>query len=246
MDAGLAASGASTSWRSPRARRTRRSPSRATRASPGRSGGGLGELHAVLSRPSDDPAFAPETATEADREGWAAGAMAQLDPALDLLRKAQGLSEADKATAEQLLGRARGAARRHLAPRAGRGGRLEDARPWRLPPRPGAGGAGRCGDRRFRGRAGAEPGGAPRQGQPAPRRRRAAALLRLRGLRRRIGRRRLGHRHRGAFRAPGGAPATVAGGGDGRVPAGLPRRRRGAPSTNGCRRRARKRCSTSS
>ena len=83
----------------------------------------LGELHAVLSRPSDDPAFAPETATEADREGWAAGALAQLDPALDLLRQAQGLSEADKATAEQLLGRARGAARRHLAPRAGRGGR---------------------------------------------------------------------------------------------------------------------------
>jgi maltose alpha-D-glucosyltransferase / alpha-amylase len=66
----------------------------------------LGELHAVLSRPSDDPAFAPETATEPDREGWAAGAMAQLDPALDLLRKAQGLSEADKATAEELLGRA--------------------------------------------------------------------------------------------------------------------------------------------
>jgi maltose alpha-D-glucosyltransferase/alpha-amylase len=67
----------------------------------------LGELHAVLSRPSDDPAFAPESATEADREGWAAGALAQLDPALDLLRRGpQGLSDADKATAEGLLARA--------------------------------------------------------------------------------------------------------------------------------------------
>ena len=53
-------------------------------------------------------------------------------------------------------------------------------------------------------------------------------------------------RHRGAVRAPGGAAAAVAGGGDGRVPAGLPRRRRGGAEHNGCRRRARKRCSTSS
>ena len=66
----------------------------------------LGELHAVLSRPSGDPAFAPETATEADRRGWASGAMAQLDPALDVLRRAQGLADADKEAAEGLLARA--------------------------------------------------------------------------------------------------------------------------------------------
>ncbi|HYZ33264.1 MAG TPA: maltose alpha-D-glucosyltransferase, partial [Crenalkalicoccus sp.] len=45
----------------------------------------LGELHAVLAEPSSDPAFAPETATEADRERWAEGALAQLQPALALL-----------------------------------------------------------------------------------------------------------------------------------------------------------------
>jgi maltose alpha-D-glucosyltransferase/alpha-amylase len=66
----------------------------------------LGELHAVLSRPSDDPAFSPEPATEADREGWAAGAMAQLDPALDVLRRAEDLPEPDKEVAEGLLARA--------------------------------------------------------------------------------------------------------------------------------------------
>ncbi len=66
----------------------------------------LGELHAVLSQSSGDPAFAPEPATEADRGGWAAGAMGQLDPALQLLRRAEGLSDADKEAAGGLLARA--------------------------------------------------------------------------------------------------------------------------------------------
>ena len=66
----------------------------------------LGELHAVLSRPSADPAFSPEPATEADREGWAAGALAQLDPALDVLRRAKDVPDAEKAIADELLGRA--------------------------------------------------------------------------------------------------------------------------------------------
>jgi maltose alpha-D-glucosyltransferase/alpha-amylase len=82
----------------------------------------LGELHAVLSRPSDDPAFAPEVASEADRGGWAAGAVAQLDPALDLLRRAEGLTEADKAAAAGLLARAdalRGAVQRLAEAAAG-------------------------------------------------------------------------------------------------------------------------------
>ncbi|MCO6418153.1 maltose alpha-D-glucosyltransferase [Siccirubricoccus sp. KC 17139] len=45
----------------------------------------LGELHAVLARPTDDPDFAPELATAEDRRRWAEGALAQLDPALELL-----------------------------------------------------------------------------------------------------------------------------------------------------------------
>ncbi|MFT8244364.1 maltose alpha-D-glucosyltransferase [Roseomonas sp. BN140053] len=66
----------------------------------------LGELHAVLASPSTDPAFAPEPAEEADREGWARGAIAQLDPALELLGKATDLSEEDKALAQRLTGNA--------------------------------------------------------------------------------------------------------------------------------------------
>jgi maltose alpha-D-glucosyltransferase/alpha-amylase len=45
----------------------------------------LGELHATLARPSEDAAFAPELASAADHEGWARGALEQLDPALELL-----------------------------------------------------------------------------------------------------------------------------------------------------------------
>ncbi|GGC53599.1 alpha-amylase [Siccirubricoccus deserti] len=44
----------------------------------------LGELHATLARPSEDAAFAPELASATDHEGWARGALEQLEPALDL------------------------------------------------------------------------------------------------------------------------------------------------------------------
>ncbi|MBP0491288.1 maltose alpha-D-glucosyltransferase [Roseomonas indoligenes] len=64
----------------------------------------LGELHAVLARPSDDPAFSPEVAGEASRTAWAEGAIAQLDPALDLLEKA-ALEGEDRALADSLLSR---------------------------------------------------------------------------------------------------------------------------------------------
>ncbi len=77
----------------------------------------LGELHATLALPSGDAAFAPEEAGTADRTAWATGALAQLDPALDLLRVAD-LAEADRATADALLARAdalRRAARRLAA-----------------------------------------------------------------------------------------------------------------------------------
>ncbi|MBL6458598.1 maltose alpha-D-glucosyltransferase [Belnapia sp. T6] len=52
----------------------------------------LGELHTALARPTDNPDFAPERATEADRAAWARGALEQLDPALDLLAR-PGLPE---------------------------------------------------------------------------------------------------------------------------------------------------------
>ncbi|MFC0385437.1 maltose alpha-D-glucosyltransferase [Muricoccus vinaceus] len=64
----------------------------------------LGELHAALAAPSGNPAFSPEVAGEASRTAWAEGAIAQLDPALDLLEKAE-LSGDDKAMADGLLAR---------------------------------------------------------------------------------------------------------------------------------------------
>ncbi len=58
----------------------------------------LGELHAALAAPARDQAFAPETATAADRKAWARGVLEQLDPALDLLARAE-LPEEDAARA---------------------------------------------------------------------------------------------------------------------------------------------------
>ncbi|MGO4809405.1 putative maltokinase [Cupriavidus sp. 2MCAB6] len=50
----------------------------------------LAELHAVLARPSDDPAFAPEGARETQAQQWAEEAMAELDRAVVLLEKRAG------------------------------------------------------------------------------------------------------------------------------------------------------------
>jgi maltose alpha-D-glucosyltransferase/alpha-amylase len=47
----------------------------------------LGELHAVLGRPSSDEAFAPEAATDRDIETWSERATALLDRAFTLLKK---------------------------------------------------------------------------------------------------------------------------------------------------------------
>jgi maltose alpha-D-glucosyltransferase / alpha-amylase len=68
----------------------------------------LAELHEVFARPVEDPAFAPERATGADVDAWARGALAQLDPALDLLaaRAAAGaLGPAETALAATLAER---------------------------------------------------------------------------------------------------------------------------------------------
>ncbi len=43
----------------------------------------LAELHVALAAPTEDAAFSPEVASEADRTAWADGVLSQLDPALD-------------------------------------------------------------------------------------------------------------------------------------------------------------------
>ncbi|PYE15215.1 trehalose synthase [Paraburkholderia silvatlantica] len=53
----------------------------------------LGELHAMLSRPSDDEAFAPVAATPGDVRGWIADTKAMLNEALDIVAKHTGEDE---------------------------------------------------------------------------------------------------------------------------------------------------------
>jgi maltose alpha-D-glucosyltransferase/alpha-amylase len=99
----------------------------------------LGELHALLASPSDDAAFAPETAKAATSKDWAHRARAQLKQAYAQL--------ANRATARGGVdGKDRRAGRR-------RHRRAADAHPWRFPSGPGAGLPWRCVHHRFRGRA---------------------------------------------------------------------------------------------
>jgi maltose alpha-D-glucosyltransferase/alpha-amylase len=64
----------------------------------------LGEMHAVLARPSEDTAFAPEIATDGDVEAWIAHAVALVDRAFALLkRNAAWDSETVEAEAKRLL-----------------------------------------------------------------------------------------------------------------------------------------------
>ncbi|WP_395062693.1 maltose alpha-D-glucosyltransferase [Paraburkholderia silvatlantica] len=53
----------------------------------------LGELHAMLSRPSDDEAFAPVAATPDDVRGWIADTKAMLNEALDIVAQHTGEDE---------------------------------------------------------------------------------------------------------------------------------------------------------
>jgi maltose alpha-D-glucosyltransferase/alpha-amylase len=65
----------------------------------------LAELHALLARPSDDPAFDPVPATEADTKAWAAGARAQLNLAFETLGSITDFSdETTRAAAKFVIG----------------------------------------------------------------------------------------------------------------------------------------------
>ena len=76
----------------------------------------LGELHAVLSQPSDDPDFAPEPADPAVLEAWGNGAVDQIDAAVTLLGRVTDWSdETTRMQAQALIDnvdRLRDAARR--------------------------------------------------------------------------------------------------------------------------------------
>ncbi|WP_116138902.1 maltose alpha-D-glucosyltransferase [Trinickia diaoshuihuensis] len=63
------------------------------RALAGTIGRRLGQLHAALAAPCDDPAFAPEKATRADVRGWVEGARTMLEQALDVLATEVAKSE---------------------------------------------------------------------------------------------------------------------------------------------------------
>ena len=66
----------------------------------------LGELHAVLSQPSDQPEFAPEQADDATLRRWADSASEQLDMAFGLLREMKSWpDEATREMADSLLAR---------------------------------------------------------------------------------------------------------------------------------------------
>ena len=65
----------------------------------------LGEMHLALAQPSDDDAFAPELASEADCADWAAAAQAQVDEALRLLAAQRDWRRPDDAAlAARLVG----------------------------------------------------------------------------------------------------------------------------------------------
>jgi maltose alpha-D-glucosyltransferase/alpha-amylase len=65
----------------------------------------LGEMHAALATPTDNPDFAPEPATEDDARAWAEGARRQLEAAFEVLRgQTQWSSEAEGRRVERLLG----------------------------------------------------------------------------------------------------------------------------------------------
>ncbi|HTH74621.1 MAG TPA: maltose alpha-D-glucosyltransferase [Trinickia sp.] len=81
------------------------------RALAGSIGRRLGELHAALATPCDDPAFAAETITPDDVRSWIAGARSMLEQALDVLateaakKEGSAMDEATRSLAQYLVDR---------------------------------------------------------------------------------------------------------------------------------------------
>jgi maltose alpha-D-glucosyltransferase / alpha-amylase len=70
----------------------------------GQLGKRIGEMHALLARPADDPAFAPARATLEDCAQWAGGAREQLERALAVLaRQEQWSGDEERAQARRLV-----------------------------------------------------------------------------------------------------------------------------------------------
>ena len=71
----------------------------------------LGELHATLAQPAEDPAFAPEPADPGTLDAWADGAIEQIDLALDLLADMQAWPDDTTAAQAAMLAKNRDALR---------------------------------------------------------------------------------------------------------------------------------------
>jgi maltose alpha-D-glucosyltransferase / alpha-amylase len=63
----------------------------------------LAELHAVLAKPSEDPAFAPEPADNAAAAAWGDDAAAQLSLAFDALQRTKSFSSQEAAQAASFI-----------------------------------------------------------------------------------------------------------------------------------------------
>jgi maltose alpha-D-glucosyltransferase/alpha-amylase len=82
----------------------------------------LGEMHAVLAQPTNNPDFAPQVTTAEDAETWRAQTHGELDHAMSILRNQTGMDEADAALAAGLIdSHARLAARLHELARGAEG-----------------------------------------------------------------------------------------------------------------------------
>jgi maltose alpha-D-glucosyltransferase/alpha-amylase len=65
----------------------------------------LGEMHAVLALPSENPNFAPQITSAADAAAWLGQARAELDHALNIVDQQASLAEPDAALAADLAGK---------------------------------------------------------------------------------------------------------------------------------------------
>jgi maltose alpha-D-glucosyltransferase/alpha-amylase len=63
----------------------------------------LGEMHAILARDSEDPAFAPDIASESDADGWSGQARARLEVAFGLIARQRGWDRPEDAARAGLL-----------------------------------------------------------------------------------------------------------------------------------------------